>query len=375
MIIRVVILILISLNLSSCKSTAQIERLAKQVKNNPEQIDKVIIEAKRTHQAVLADKKNLQQAFDALEQLIESIWGKDDVELPSQKKYVKYSNDYKARAIVDFASGKVTVETIAKKQPVTLLKQAIITTLLTPADPRENDIFSSDAPKLGAEPFLYQQVLDEENIAIRYQWRADRFAKHLLTTSLVKTQRLHQVSFTLVDNHQHLRQKQYSNFVLAAAKRYQVKPDLIYAIIETESSFNPYAVSSANAYGLMQVVPATAGKDVYQKVKNKSGQPSKQTLFEPAHNIDIGTAYLHLLQTRYLNAVNHKQSKEYTVISAYNGGAGNVLKTFDPDRKRAMQDINKLKPNSVYWALTNKHPKAESRNYLKKVTTFQKNYQ
>ncbi|GHF88618.1 murein transglycosylase domain-containing protein [Thalassotalea marina] len=359
----------------SCQSTPHVEQLVKQVKNNPKRIDKVIIQAERTHKAINADIKQIQQAYAALEQLVESVWGKKHVQLPSSKKYVKYSNDYKARAIVDFATGKVTVETIAKKQAVHFLKKAIVTTVLTPADPRANDIFSSQAPQLGAQPFLFNQVLDQDQRAIRYQWRANRFANHIVAKNLVKRSNIHQVTFDLVDNHQHLRQQLYSDYVLAAAKRYRVKPDLIYAIIETESSFNPYAVSRANAYGLMQVVPATAGRDVYQKVKNKSGQPTKQLLFTPSANIDIGTAYLHLLQTRYLKAIQNHTSKEYSVISAYNGGAGNVLKTFDNNRARAMKDINQLKPKSVFWALTNKHPKAESRRYLKKVTQFKKNYQ
>jgi membrane-bound lytic murein transglycosylase C len=99
----------------------------------------------------------------------------------------------------------------------------------------------------------------------------------------------------MVEQHQHLREEKYSQHVLASAKRYQISPQLIYGIIATESSFNPFAVSSANAYGLMQVVPSTAGADVYQRIKNKNGAPSKQQLFDPAFNIDIGSAYLHIL--------------------------------------------------------------------------------
>lgn len=63
------------------------------------------------------------------------------------------------------------------------------------------------------------------------------------------------------------------------------------------------------------------------------------------------------------------------MISAYNGGTGGVLATFDPDRKQAMKDINHLQPNQVYWALTNKHPKAEARRYLEKVLNFQKEFE
>lgn len=175
--------------------------------------------------------------------------------------------------------------------------------------------------------------------------------------------------------HEHLREEKYSQYVIAAAKRYNLSPLLIYGIIETESAFNPYAVSPVNAYGLMQVVPATAGKDVYNLIKKKSGQPTKEILFSPENNIDIGSAYLYILQTRYLVKVTNKESQEYSMISAYNGGTGNVLKTFDANRTTAMEKINQTSPSNVYKQLRYNHPREESRNYLEKVTKAEKNYQ
>ena len=370
--------------LTSCKTTTelksleQVEKLVNKVKTNPQDVTGIIEQGKRSKQALSGDVAAIKSLLKQLGSLVKKEWGEREAKLPSQKKYVKYSNNYQARAIVDFDSGLVTVETIANKDATNKLKQAIVTTLLTPADPRQNDIFSDQAPTLGTEPFLYQQVVDQDNQAIRYQWRADRFAEHLvenkLTRRKVNNKTIHQVSFSLVNDHQRFRQLQFSQYVLTSAKRYNVAPDLIYAIIETESSFNPYAVSAANAYGLMQVVPATAGRDVYDKIKNRPDQPSKSTLFNPQQNIDIGTAYLSILKQNYLVKIHNPTNKEYAVISAYNGGAGNVLKTFHSDRTKAMSNINKLKPESVYWALTTKHPKAESRNYLKKVKNNKAKY-
>ncbi|MGB0267911.1 MAG: transglycosylase SLT domain-containing protein, partial [Pseudomonadales bacterium] len=90
-----------------------------------------------------------------------------------------------------------------------------------------------------------------------------------------------------------------------------VRPSLIYAVIEVESAFNPYAVSPAKAYGLMQIVPATAGRDVYQKIKRRPGEPSKESLFDPDFNIDIGGAYLHLVDERYLNEIRDSSSRSF----------------------------------------------------------------
>ncbi|WP_286263794.1 murein transglycosylase domain-containing protein [Thalassotalea atypica] len=371
--------------LSSCKSIPkldsinEVEKLVKQVKDAPHDIVGINKQVHKTEKTINQELASVDHLMTTLIQIINQKWGKDNRQTPERKKYVKYSNDYQARAIVDFTRNWVTVETIAKKNPKGLLAKAISTTLLTSSDPRKTDIFSSKAPILGDEPFLYQQVLDQDKNAIRYQWRAERYAKYLIANQLEKSKLnnrlIHSVKFPLVDNNLHLRKQKYSEFVLASARKYQVPASLIYGVIETESSFNPYAVSAANAYGLMQVVPSTAGKDVYQKIKKKAGQPSKQVLFDPKQNIDIGSAYLNILKTNYLAKVNQQQSKHFATISAYNGGAGNVLRTFGTNRELAFSRINQLNAQEVYRKLTKEHPKLESRRYLEKVTKAEKRYQ
>lgn len=376
--------ILLCFMLSSCKSLPNIqpikdvEQLVNQVKNSPHDVVAIHKQAVKTERSVKHQLRSINELLASLKIIIEHKWGKTNEEHPEQKKYVKYSNDYQARAIIDFQNSWVQVETIATKNTNTLLSQAISTTLLTSDNPDKTDIFSSKAPVLGDEPFLYEQVLDQDKKAIRYSWRANRFAQYLINTKLKKRQSegrtITSVRFTLVDNNVQLRKQKFSEFVLASAKKYQIPASLIYGVIETESSFNPYAVSTANAYGLMQVVPATAGKDVYQKIKKKTGQPTKAVLFNPKQNIDIGSAYLSILKNNYLNKINQNQNKKYAMISAYNGGAGNVLRIFNSNRDIAFKQINQLNSARFYQILTTKHPKEESRNYLKKVTKAELKY-
>ncbi len=149
---------------------------------------------------------------------------------------------------------------------------------------------------------------------------------------------------------------------------------LIYGVIKTDSSFNPFAVSHAPAYGLMQIVPTTAGRDVFEKIKKRSGQPSPQYLYDPENNIDTGTAYLKILQEQYLVKISDHNARRYSVISAYNGGAGNVLLTFSSDRNKAVEKINQLSSTQVYDQLTSRHPSQESRRYLYKVNQAQKEF-
>lgn len=115
--------------------------------------------------------------------------------------------------------------------------------------------------------------------------------------------------------------------VRRASRKYGVDESLILAIMQTESSFNPYAVSRSDALGLMQVVQHTAGKDVFRS-QGKSGTPSRSFLFDPASNIDTGTAYLAMLNNVYLGGIDNPTSRRYAVITAYNGGAGSVLRVF-----------------------------------------------
>ena len=72
----------------------------------------------------------------------------------------------------------------------------------------------------------------------------------------------------MIANHVEVRAQKYIPLVRKAAERYGIDESLILGIMQTESSFNPYAISYANAIGLMQVVPSTAGRDVFaMKVK------------------------------------------------------------------------------------------------------------
>ncbi|WP_341664320.1 membrane-bound lytic murein transglycosylase MltC [Vibrio sp.] len=325
------------------------------------------------------DTAALDALIDSFSGNIEKRWGRKEIKFAGKSNYVKYIDNYLSRSEVNFNKGTIIIETVSPTDPKGHLKNAIITTLLTPDDPANVDLFSSKNIKLEGEPFLYKQVVDQDNKPIQWSWRANRFADYLIANKLkikdVDFKKAYYVEIPMVEEQVEIRSYKYADIVQRASRRYGIPEDLIYAIIKTESSFNPYAVSWANAYGLMQVVPKTAGRDVFKLVKKTSGQPSPEYLFNPENNIDTGTAYFYILKNRYLKDVQHPTSLEYSMISAYNGGTGGVLNTFNRgDRKRAMRDLNSLQPNQVYWALTKKHPNAEARRYLEKVTKFKKDF-
>ncbi|MDG6778801.1 murein transglycosylase domain-containing protein [Thiomicrorhabdus sp. zzn3] len=303
-------------------------------------------------------------------------WGEERIATP--KEFVKYTDHYQSRALINFTNGHIRVETLVTNNSKQALKDAIINTLLTPQDPSQIDLFNTQPAKPGKTPFLHNLVQDQDGKAIRYAWRAGRFADYLLRhrynvyQSQGKTR--HAVDFDMVQNYQGKQQLRYQADVMRQARRFNIEPALIYGIIETESAFNPYAVSSAPAYGLMQIVPSTAGRDVHRKLHQRDGMPSKQTLFNPSHNIEYGTAYLSILFDRYLSGIRNRQSQEYCVIAAYNTGSGNVLRSFDRHRQRALDKINRMTSQQVYHHLRTRLTYAEARNYLAKVTANKRNY-
>ncbi|MBE5252888.1 MAG: membrane-bound lytic murein transglycosylase EmtA [Enterobacterales bacterium endosymbiont of Blomia tropicalis] len=157
-------------------------------------------------------------------------------------------------------------------------------------------------------------------------------------------------------------------FTENAASHYGVDEKLISAIISVESGGNPTVVSRSNAVGLMQIKASTAGREVY-RTQGRRGQPSNAELRDPAKNIDIGTAYLKILQDSALSGIRNPLTLRYATIVSYANGAGALLRTFSPNRDRAIAMINAMSPDEFYQHVQNKHPAAQAPRYLWKVTT------
>jgi membrane-bound lytic murein transglycosylase C len=345
-------------------------------------LDEYAKDPERLLQDLRAAQRDFKTLYEALGGKVSEQWGKKEVKLPQQKKYVKYTQSYKSRAIVDFDSGKIVVETLDDQDPRRSLRNAIVTTLLTPQDPRAVDLFSDKEIPLSPdrEPYLFGLVVDQHGKLIRTPTEAEPFADYLLE-HYSATRPIEQdgtkktstfASMKMVANLSQKQAEKYRPVVAQFAQRYTISPSLVFAIIRTESNFNPYAVSSAPAYGLMQLVPTSGGREAYRRAKGKDVAPTRDYLFDPEHNIELGTAYLNVLTFNQLDEVADRVSREYCVIAAYNTGPTNVLRTFSRDRAAAVQQVNGLQPTSVYDQLRQHLPYQETRLYLEKVTTYRK---
>jgi soluble lytic murein transglycosylase-like protein len=103
------------------------------------------------------------------------------------------------------------------------------------------------------------------------------------------------------------RARAYDDLIDEHCRAHAVRPDLVRAVMQVESGFNPLARSPKGAMGLMQLMPATAR------------QYGVKDPFNPAENVRGGVAYLRELLDRYEN-------KEELALAAYNAGPGAVDK-------------------------------------------------
>jgi soluble lytic murein transglycosylase-like protein len=99
----------------------------------------------------------------------------------------------------------------------------------------------------------------------------------------------------------------YDDLIDEHARANGVRTDLVKAVVQVESAFNPYAKSPKGAMGLMQLMPATAQ------------QFGVRNPFDPVENVRAGVAYLRQLLNRY-------QDNEELALAAYNAGPGAVDK-------------------------------------------------
>ncbi|MBF0177641.1 MAG: lytic transglycosylase domain-containing protein [Magnetococcales bacterium] len=118
----------------------------------------------------------------------------------------------------------------------------------------------------------------------------------------------------------------YDALISRAAQQNGLDPKLLRAVVQTESGFNPKAVSQAGAQGLMQLMPETA-KEL--GVTNS---------FNPEQNVMAGARYLKQLLDRY-------QGNKSAALAAYNWGMGNVDRRSEPlpqETRNYISRINRL---------------------------------
>ncbi len=364
--------------------------------------------------------------WDKKQQTSIKKWG--DTQIASANVIVSYDNQHDARTVIDLDKNEVTVTYLPKEnaesgtsenkekiinkviknnkqlwtdiglaKPIEADSKSILVQNLaidtkafdevkqeivaqTERQMSQLDIFASEQPSTMLEQ-KQQKIISNQKSLMRGNEQ-----KRLLTVKStleqqkkafkVKPQKAVTYKVKLPKSSFSARIQKYLPTVNKESSKQHLSPELILAIVHTESHFNPRAKSSVPAYGLMQIVPTSAGYDVNKLYRGKDTPMKVSELYNPNVNIETGTAYLKILQSRYLKGIKNSQSATYSIIAAYNTGAGNVAKAFGERRvSKAIKKINAMTSEQVYKQLIKNLPYAETRNYLKKVNDRMKSYQ
>ena len=343
---------------------------------------------------------------------------------PSKKVYVDYDEDLDSRASVDFENGVIIIEIIVEEEePEEQGKEveeqkAEAEKAKADAEKARKEVEQAraEAEKAKAEaeaqkareklvdkklakkisilmkiktddgkPLLQGQIADKTGKAVK-ESDAESFAAEAVKEKPVamktykakdgKKRTVYTVKIPMKSDHLNTRANQYKEEVLKQSKLFNIDPIIAFAVMETESAFNPNATSHIPAYGLMQLVPKSGARDAYLYVYKKDIFLDGDYLYKPVNNIELGCAYLGKIRHQYFNSIKDDERAYICVIPAYNTGIGNVAKTLTGDTKLkpASEKANSMSPEQLYYKLHKDLEHQEARDYLERVWTRKDKY-
>lgn len=172
------------------------------------------------------------------------------------------------------------------------------------------NLFALERDEQSENAFLVREyivrtaLIDLKWLVLPAEWREGlTFKSEEQTTELKPVE----VQDTVIAADLPLPQFRYASLVLPLSEKYGMDWKLVAAVMAIESNYNPRAISSKGAIGLMQLMPSTAA--LYSV--------SSKELFNPKKNIEAGVLHLKMLNDRYDGDLSR-------VIAAYNSGEGAV---------------------------------------------------
>ena len=235
------------------------------------------------------------------------------------------------------------------------------------------------------KPMLNKQVVDKKGKTVTPA-TAKAYASELVANAPVATKTykakdgkkrtVYTVKVPMKSDHINTRADRYKQEILKQSKRFNIDPIIAFAVMETESAFNPKAKSHIPAYGLMQLVPKSGARDAYLYVYKKDKFIDGDYLFKPGNNIELGCAYLAKIRHQYFKSIKDDERAYICAVPAYNTGIGNVAKALvnQPKLKPASQKANSMSPDQLYKKLHKDLKYKEARDYLERVWSRKDKY-
>jgi membrane-bound lytic murein transglycosylase C len=319
------------------------------------------------------EKKQMTVDWENQRKEIEQKW--HNYRNSTKKELVSYSEDLNSRSIINFEEGYIEVEAIVEDQEEDS-DQKVINILREKVN---NVIETKDVDGT----LLIKDQIDttekEEKIIEDIDLPAPpkpvvpikKYVDNLIETKTEKTEPLKSkdekervvatVKIPLISNHLLIRAKKYLELVNKYSEQYDLPPEFVFAVMETESHFNPYAKSHIPAYGLMQLVPRTGAYDASKVVFGKNILLKPDELYDPETNIHLGIAYFHLIFNRYLRRYRENEFVHLLASTAsYNCGptrVNRILRDFD---------FENMDNQKFYVKFKSRLPN-ETKNYIDKV--------
>ena len=339
-----------------------------------EDFDKFVEQQNQSFNTYLDEQ---EKDYAAYVEEIRAKWGEF---IGSTKKvWVDYGDDKESRSRVDFQQGSVIVDVLLPKgekdvQKVATekikaqLKRMVSDRWPTGQNPLAGQIAAEDGKTLSSknvDAFVEDKLKSKLTVSPAPAPQKEAAAKEVVS-----------VKIDMVPDHLKIRAERYKPIVDRECKKQHIDPSIVFGVIHTESYFNPMARSHVPAFGLMQIVPASGGRDAYRYVFKKDIKPTAKYLYNPENNINLGTAYLSLTKNRYFAGVKDETSAYLMTVAAYNTGAGNVARalTGKTSLKLAAEKANQMSAQEVYTALRRNLPYAETQAYVQHVFSRSKLY-
>ncbi len=295
----------------------------------------------------------------SLEEAVKRKW--DDPAFTSVTTWVDYSPDLESRSEANFFAGTLTFTAIVALEAADTRKAGAekiagqVRRTLAARTPQGIELLAGQvAGPQGepvepdrVEPFIEKVVLPKLIVNGTAYTAKDGIRRVSMTSRI-----------DLLPDHVRVRARQYAPSVWRAAQRFGLDPALVMAMIHTESHFNPMARSGGGALGLMQVIPRFAGLEAYVHIYDEERVPDETYVYDPENNILLGTAYYHLLKTRYFGDVRDPVKNRYLSLAGYNLGPTIIRSRITGPHPPARLSRKGL------MTLIRRHTPAETRGYL-----------
>ncbi len=317
-----------------------------------------------------AYEQKQQRQWEEFKASVERKW---DTFMDSTKKtWVDYNKDLDARSLVDFENGSIEVTAIVPTDSTDAMKQG-----KEQIYSQVKKMFSTQNP--AGKTVLQDQLRNKKGKVVTPE-NLDSYIKKEIVPNIqvgqtpykakdgLERQKL-TVNLNLVPNHIQVRAEKFIDPVHVQAQKMKIEPELILAVIHTESYFNPMAKSHAGAYGLMQLIPKYGAREAYGFLYKEEKLLAPEYLYVPENNIELGSAYLHILKDKYYGDVKDDAKNSYLSICSYNWGPGAVKRSLS----KYGIDVNRVSSDQLYTFLR-AHAPEETSNYLKKVTERRQMY-